>query len=73
MHPVLLIISIVIISIISHCLIVIQTYECPECKNRFRPRWYDISVWIRFGRKRLVKCPHCHRKSFCRPLSGHER
>ncbi len=43
-----------------------KTYTCPECQNEFRPRWYEISVWVHDLGRHVVRCPQCGKRGFCR-------
>ncbi len=66
--------SVVIISIvcfvvayaISMAFICKQDYKCPGCGSIIRPKWHHISAWLHNGSDRVIKCPHCGRKGFCR-------
>ena len=44
-----------------------RTYVCPHCKGEIKPKWTDLSLCIHMSGKRLAKCPHCGKKSFCDP------
>ena len=63
-------IPVVLIFTLAHCLVIKKKYQCPKCKAVFRPRWYEISTWVPVGEERVVKCPKCHRKGFCRYFNG---
>jgi len=63
--PVLLICAVICIA--AHRSIISKTYVCPDCGTKFRPGWYNISSWIHLNGERVLKCPHCRRKGFCRP------
>ena len=51
--------------IAAHILLLTYTYVCPKCKNRFKVKWYQISVWLHFCGRRMAKCPFCHHTSYC--------
>ncbi len=58
-------IPVTIIFFIAHIVIINNTFKCPQCETEFKPRWYEISSWLHIGDKRVVKCPHCHRRGLC--------
>ena len=62
------VIFILTVLIISHLYIISKTYKCPECKNEFKPKWYEISSWLPVDDKRVMRCPKCGRKGFCRRI-----
>ena len=43
-----------------------NTYVCPECGKRFRPKWWRAMFSLRINSDRVLKCPHCGHKGFCR-------
>ena len=43
-----------------------KTYICPECKKTFRPKWWKALFAIHMNSDRVLKCPHCGRKGFCK-------
>ncbi len=43
-----------------------NTYVCPECGERFHPKWWRAMLSLHDGSDRVFKCPHCGRKGFCR-------
>ena len=43
-----------------------NTYVCPECGERFRPKWWRAMFSLHDGSDRVLKCPHCGHKGFCR-------
>ena len=51
--------------LIAHFYLLRCSFKCPKCGTVFRPRWYEISVWLHYGSARVVKCPVCHRRGFC--------
>lgn len=71
-YPWVIGIPVALIFVIAHCIIIFRIYECPECKTKFRPRWYEVSSWLHDGNRRVVRCPHCQRKGFCRPADESE-
>ena len=62
----LIVIPLVLIFVVAHVCIVKTIYECPECHNEFRPKWYEISSWVHLNGKRIVRCPKCNRRGFCK-------
>ena len=61
-------IPIVIIFLFAHYFIMSATYVCPECGTEFKPKWYQLSAYIHFMGKRLIKCPNCHKTSYCKKV-----
>ena len=57
-------IPVAIIFIVAHIIIMSGTYVCSECGTEFKPKWYQISAYIHFMGKRLLKCPNCKTKDF---------
>ena len=45
-----------------------NTYVCPECGKRFRPKWWRAMFSLHYGSDpdRVLKCPHCGHQGFCR-------
>lgn len=43
-----------------------REYDCPECQKTFTPGWKKIMFTVHSGSKRVLKCPHCGRKGFCK-------
>ena len=56
----------IVVSVIAHICIIKQQYVCPKCGKVFKPKWYDFSSWIHVGDARVLRCPECKCKSFCR-------
>ena len=44
-----------------------RTYICPHCNTEIKPKWYQFSFCVHLNGKRLAKCPHCGKRSFCKP------
>ena len=61
-----------LIFVVSYLILMSRTYICPNCKNEFKPKWYEFSVCLHFNGKRVVKCPKCGRKGFCSPSNNME-
>ena len=59
-------IPVAIILIFAHISIMSQTYICPDCHTEIKPKWYQIYVYLHINGERLVKCPNCKRKGFCK-------
>ena len=55
-----------LILVVSYIILIRGTYICPECNTEFKPKWYQISVCFHFNGKRVVKCPNCGKKGFCK-------
>ncbi len=60
------IVSSVIIVAVAYAWCVRQTYRCPNCGTDIRPRWNEFYVCIHLNGERVVRCPVCGRKGFCR-------
>ena len=58
------------ICVIAQVSIIRKWYKCPMCQATFRPKWYEMSVWLHDGKRHVVKCPHCGRRGFCSPVDG---
>lgn len=54
-----------IVILVAHLVLVHRTYNCPNCGYKIKPKWYQISIWVHVGNKRLVKCPNCGKKDMC--------
>ena len=64
-HWLVIFIPVLVILLGSHVWIITRKYKCPKCNHFFKPRWYEISAWLHYGNKRLVKCKKCGYKGFC--------
>lgn len=58
-------VPVAVIFIIAHFHIMSGTYICPVCGATFKPKWYQISAYLHFMGKRLIKCPNCKKRSYC--------
>ncbi len=56
----------VAILIISKITLSNKTYICPQCKESFRPKWWKAAFSIHLGSDRVLKCPRCGRRGFCK-------
>lgn len=63
-------IPVAVIMVVGYVILMRIVLVCPVCGEVFRPRWYQLSVSMHMGRKRLAKCPHCGKRSFCRRYRG---
>jgi len=43
-----------------------NTYICPECGHKFRPKWWQAALSLHVNSDRVFKCPNCGHKGFCR-------
>ena len=59
-------IPVVIIASVAYTAMLSRTYVCPHCGIEFKPKWYHLFVSIHANGKRLAKCPHCGKMSYCR-------
>lgn len=41
-------------------------YECQKCHHRFIPTFHQVLFAMHINRTRYMKCPECHKKSWCR-------
>jgi len=54
--------------LIAQIVISRQKYVCPKCGAVISPKWYHLSASLHMGSDRVVKCPYCGRKGFCRKV-----
>ena len=59
-------IPVCLVVVISYLVLMNTTFVCPDCETEFKPKWYQLSVGIHHMNKRLLKCPKCGRRGFCR-------
>ena len=59
-------IPVLLIIVLSYVILIRGTYVCPDCQTEFKPRWYQLSVAFHLNGKRVVKCPKCGRRGFCK-------
>jgi len=59
---------IVVAIIIAQIVISHQKYVCPKCGAVISPKWYHLSAGLHIGSDRVVKCPCCGRKGFCKKV-----
>ena len=57
----------VVICVSAHVSIIRKRFRCPMCQATFRPKWYEMSVWLHDGKRHVAKCPRCGRRGFCSP------
>ena len=55
-----------VICVVSYFILMNFTFVCPDCQNEFKPKPYELSVTLHHMGKRLVKCPKCGRRGFCK-------
>ena len=58
-------IPIAIVFVAGYFILMNTTFVCPDCNTEFKPKWYQLSVCVHMGRKRLAKCPKCGRFGYC--------
>ncbi len=56
----------VIVWVVAYAWCVRKTYRCPECGADIKPGWNEFSVCIHLNGERVVRCPVCGRRGFCR-------
>ena len=49
-----------------------KTYVCPKCGQSFTPKWWVITFAVHVNSDRVLKCPHCGKRSFCSLLKKPE-
>ena len=59
-------IPILLIAVCGYFILMANRYVCPHCGTEFKAKPYDLSVTVHMMGKRLAKCPHCGKRSFCR-------
>ncbi|MDO4730872.1 MAG: hypothetical protein Q4B14_01915, partial [Clostridia bacterium] len=57
-------IPVTVIFLILHIYIMSATYICPKCGANFKPKWYQITAYLHFMGKRLVRCPICQKMNY---------
>jgi DNA-directed RNA polymerase subunit RPC12/RpoP len=60
-------IPVVVVSIAGCYFIYSATYVCPRCGFEFKPKWYELSALVHMGRARIMKCPSCGKRGYCKP------
>lgn len=41
-------------------------FICPHCKTQFKPKTFDAVMAIHTPTKRLLTCPSCNKKAWCK-------
>ncbi|MBQ7760855.1 MAG: hypothetical protein IJ400_02255 [Clostridia bacterium] len=41
-------------------------YVCPHCNKTFSPKWWKAAYSIHLNSDRVLKCPHCKKRSLCK-------
>ena len=54
-----------VVVIVTQVCLLRCTFVCPRCGAEFSPRWYQLSVTVHMGSRRLLRCPHCGGRHFC--------
>ena len=44
-----------------------KEYRCPKCQKNFHPTWWKAAFSVHVNDDRVFKCPHCEKKSLCKP------
>ena len=47
-------------------------YECKECGHRYVPTFKAVNMAMHMGRKRYMRCPKCHKKSWQKKVLNKE-
>lgn len=63
-------IPVAIVCILAHIFIMSGTYICPRCGTEIKLKWYQIYAYLHINGERLVVCPNCKRKGFCKRKWG---
>lgn len=50
-----------------------NTYICPHCGKKFRPKITQTMLSLHVGTDRYFKCPECGRRSFCKKEDTRKR
>ena len=58
-------IPVALLLIVSYVILMRHVFVCPHCKTEFKAKPYQLYVTIHLNGKRMAKCPHCGKKSFC--------
>ena len=67
-----LVILAVILLIVARYSFASKTYVCPQCDQSFTPRWWVVTFAVHVNSDRVLKCPHCGKRSFCSLLKKPE-
>lgn len=59
-------IALAIVFVLVYMRLLSQTYICPHCNEEFKAKWYQFSVSLHYMDKRMLKCPKCKKRSFCK-------
>ena len=59
-------VPVVIVVLIAYFVIFTRTYVCPHCGFTFKPRWYELSALVHSFGSRIMKCPACGKRGFCK-------
>ena len=57
-------IPVAIVAVVGYVILMTRTYVCPKCGHEFHPRWYQLSVMVHLGRKRLATCQKCRHTGY---------
>ena len=63
-------IPVALIAIGALLILMRNVYICPHCNTEFKAKPYQLYVTVHMNGKRLAKCPHCGKKSFCHIKRG---
>ena len=58
-------IPVAVIAVVGYVILMKSRFLCPQCHTEIKPKWYELSVCVHMGDKRIVKCPQCGRRGFC--------
>ena len=59
-------VPVAIIFIAGYFILMSKTFICSHCDKEFKAKPYQLYVTVHMNRKRLARCPHCGKKSFCK-------
>lgn len=61
-----LVIWIAILTLVCKIIFTDNIYRCTKCEKTFIPEWWKPASTVHINNDRLLKCPHCGKKSFCK-------
>lgn len=45
------------------------TYVCPNCREKFSPKFSQTLFSVHIGSSRFFRCPHCGKRGLCKKSS----
>ena len=59
-------VPVAVVCVLGYYFIMNATYICPYCGYEFKPKWYELSALVHMCRARLMKCPACGKRGYCK-------